>query len=140
MTDFVTIVEVGPRDGLQNEKQTLSATTKIELIERLANDEVESRAASIRERREIIDLFVQHFREAVEGKKVKADPVDFDRLVRLDHFLAGEADSRVEHTGTVTLEALQQRHTAVRNKVAVMDPALTGQADNALDHSLSVFR
>ncbi len=36
MDDFVTIVEVGPRDGLQNEKQTLSAATKIELINRLA--------------------------------------------------------------------------------------------------------
>lgn len=32
----VTIVEVGPRDGLQNEKKTISLTTKIELIERLA--------------------------------------------------------------------------------------------------------
>ena len=37
MNDFVTMVEVGPRDGLQNEKQNLPATTKIELIERLAN-------------------------------------------------------------------------------------------------------
>lgn len=37
MNDFVTIVEVGPRDGLQNEKLNLPATTKIELIERLAN-------------------------------------------------------------------------------------------------------
>ena len=35
MNDFVTIVEVGPRDGLQNEKQILPATTKIELINRL---------------------------------------------------------------------------------------------------------
>jgi hydroxymethylglutaryl-CoA lyase len=35
--DFVTIVEVGPRDGLQNEKAKLTAITKIELIERLAN-------------------------------------------------------------------------------------------------------
>jgi hydroxymethylglutaryl-CoA lyase len=32
----VRIVEVGPRDGLQNEKVTLSAAVKIELIERLA--------------------------------------------------------------------------------------------------------
>lgn len=31
----VRIVEVGPRDGLQNEKQPISAATKIELIERL---------------------------------------------------------------------------------------------------------
>jgi hydroxymethylglutaryl-CoA lyase len=37
MNDFVTLVEVGPRDGLQNEKQILPATTKIELINRLAN-------------------------------------------------------------------------------------------------------
>ena len=36
MTDRITLVEVGPRDGLQNEKQTVSAETKIELIERLA--------------------------------------------------------------------------------------------------------
>jgi len=37
MSDFVTVVEVGPRDGLQNEKQSLSVAIKIELIERLAN-------------------------------------------------------------------------------------------------------
>ena len=34
--DRVKIVEVGPRDGLQNEKKTIPLTTKIELIERLA--------------------------------------------------------------------------------------------------------
>ncbi len=33
----VKIVEVGPRDGLQNEKQLVPATTKIELIDRLAD-------------------------------------------------------------------------------------------------------
>src|SRR5690625_123749 len=32
----VRLVEVGPRDGLQNQAQRLSATQKIELIERLA--------------------------------------------------------------------------------------------------------
>jgi len=37
MGDFVTIVEVGPRDGLQNEKQALSAVLRAELIDRLAN-------------------------------------------------------------------------------------------------------
>ena len=33
----VKIVEVGPRDGLQNEHATVSTATKIELIDRLAN-------------------------------------------------------------------------------------------------------
>lgn len=37
MSDLVTIVEVGPRDGLQNEKQNLSVATKIELINRLSD-------------------------------------------------------------------------------------------------------
>ena len=33
----INIVEVGPRDGLQNEKQTVDVATKVELIERLAS-------------------------------------------------------------------------------------------------------
>jgi hydroxymethylglutaryl-CoA lyase len=35
--DFITVVEVGPRDGLQNETSQLSTSLKIELIDRLAN-------------------------------------------------------------------------------------------------------
>lgn len=35
--NFIKVVEVGPRDGLQNEKQIVPTTTKLELIERLAN-------------------------------------------------------------------------------------------------------
>lgn len=37
MTERVTIVEVGPRDGLQNEPYTIPTEVKIELIERLAD-------------------------------------------------------------------------------------------------------
>lgn len=37
MSDHVTIVEVGPRDGLQNESYTIPTQVKIELIERLAD-------------------------------------------------------------------------------------------------------
>ena len=36
MTDFVRIVEVGPRDGLQNEKTIIATVDKIELIDRLS--------------------------------------------------------------------------------------------------------
>ena len=35
-SDFVRIVEVGPRDGLQNEKQSIPVQTKIELVNKLA--------------------------------------------------------------------------------------------------------
>jgi len=36
LPEKVRVVEVGPRDGLQNEKQSISSAIKIELIERLA--------------------------------------------------------------------------------------------------------
>ena len=36
MSDFVRIVEVGPRDGLQNEKQAVATADKIALINRLS--------------------------------------------------------------------------------------------------------
>jgi hypothetical protein len=35
-SDYANIIEVGPRDGLQNEKNTIPVATKIELVERLA--------------------------------------------------------------------------------------------------------
>ena len=37
MSEHVKIVEVGPRDGLQNEKQPIGVDTKVGLIERLAH-------------------------------------------------------------------------------------------------------
>jgi hydroxymethylglutaryl-CoA lyase len=42
MNDFVRIVEVGPRDGLQNEKQQVATADKIELIDRLRSIEATS--------------------------------------------------------------------------------------------------
>ena len=35
MSGQIAIVEVGPRDGLQNEKQEVPTSVKLELIERL---------------------------------------------------------------------------------------------------------
>ena len=35
--NYVNIMEVGPRDGLQNEKKAIPPATKIELINKLAN-------------------------------------------------------------------------------------------------------
>ncbi|MHA7872306.1 MAG: hydroxymethylglutaryl-CoA lyase [Hyphococcus sp.] len=36
MTQHISLVEVGPRDGLQNEKQTIDVAAKVDLVERLA--------------------------------------------------------------------------------------------------------
>jgi hydroxymethylglutaryl-CoA lyase len=37
MSDFVTIFEMGPRDGLQNEKQQISTSDKIKLVDMLSD-------------------------------------------------------------------------------------------------------
>lgn len=37
MTSNISIIEVGARDGLQNEKQTIDVATKVELIDRLSS-------------------------------------------------------------------------------------------------------
>lgn len=37
MPSFVKIVEVGPRDGLQNEKDMVPTSVKVELIRRLVS-------------------------------------------------------------------------------------------------------
>jgi hydroxymethylglutaryl-CoA lyase len=36
LPEFVKLVEVGPRDGLQNEQQTIPAEIKIALVDRLS--------------------------------------------------------------------------------------------------------
>ena len=36
LADHVRIIEVGPRDGLQNEKKSIPVETKVELVNRLA--------------------------------------------------------------------------------------------------------
>lgn len=42
LADHVRIIEVGPRDGLQNEKTSIPAETKIELVRRLARTGVDT--------------------------------------------------------------------------------------------------
>ena len=42
LPEKIRIVEVGPRDSLQNEKQVIETATKLELIERLVPHVIES--------------------------------------------------------------------------------------------------
>ncbi|KAK5690165.1 hypothetical protein LTR97_012353 [Elasticomyces elasticus] len=42
LADHVRIIEVGPRDGLQNEKTSISVETKVELVRRLAGTGLET--------------------------------------------------------------------------------------------------
>ena len=49
MISAVEMVEVGPRDGLQNEKQPVPAAVKIELVHRLQAAGLTEKAAAMKE-------------------------------------------------------------------------------------------
>jgi hypothetical protein len=73
----------------------------------------------------IVDTFISGFRKALDEGKVRVDSAaDLDRLVRLRELINGNADSRNEIRGGITLEALQAWHRRLRGQVEAMTPEL----------------
>ena len=98
------------------------------LVERRA----EARALGADDVIQIIDGYIEGFRKAVEEGKVRCDsPADLDRLVRLKELMLGNADSRQELQGGLTLDAIQQRHQRLRAQVDTLTPELAGIASDA---------
>jgi hypothetical protein len=99
------------------------ARTDAKVIEKLST----SRAAATSDVAAIVDTFISGFRKALDEGKVRVDSAaDLDRLVRLRELINGNADSRNEITGGLTLEALQSRHRQLRGQVDAMTPELAG--------------
>lgn len=93
------------------------------VIEQAAN----ARALASSDVAGIVDAYIGEFRKSLDEGKVRTDsPSDLDRLVRLKELLAGNADSRSELRGELTLEAIQLRHRRLRGQVEVMTPELAG--------------
>lgn len=99
------------------------ARTDAKVIEKVSN----ARAAASSDVAAIVDTFILGFRKALDEGKVRVDSAaDLDRLVRLKELINGNADSRNELTGGITLEALQSRHRQLRGQVEAMSPELAG--------------
>ena len=76
-----------------------------------------------------MDDYIRGFQQAVDGGKVRFDsPADLDRLVRLKELLVGNADSRQELRGGLTLDAIQERHHRLRAQLDTLTPDLEGTA------------
>jgi hypothetical protein len=106
-------------------------TYERKVIEKVAS----SRALATADVAGIVDSYISGFRQALDEGKVRVDsPADLDRLVRLKELLAGNADSRSELRGELTLEAIQARHRRLRGQVESITPELAGtQGDVAGD-------
>ncbi len=87
----------------------------------------EARALGTEDVVRIIDGYIEGFSKAVEEGKVRFDsPADLDRLVRLKELMLGNADSRQEIQGGLTLDAVQQRHQRLRGQIDGLTPELAG--------------
>ena len=101
----------------------VQARTDAKVIEKVAN----ARAAATSDVAGIVDTFISRFRTALDKGEVRVDSAsDLDRLVRLRELISGNADSRGEVLGQLTLEAIQVRHRRMRGQLEGMSPELAG--------------
>jgi hypothetical protein len=77
----------------------------------------------------VVDEFIRGFKQAMDEGKIRFDsPADLDKMVRLRQLVTGGPDARTELTGTLTLEAIQQRYRLLRGQVENTTPEFTGTA------------
>jgi hypothetical protein len=120
---YATRARCLPRRGEASERERARYEQKI--VERRA----EARALGADDVIQIIDGYIDGFRKSVEEGRVRCDsPADLDRLVRLKELMLGNADSRQELQGGLTLDAIQQRHQQWRTQVDELTPELAGIA------------
>jgi hypothetical protein len=88
----------------------------------------EARALEAADLIKVVDAYIAGFGKAVADGKVRCDsPADFDRLVRLRELLSGNADSRQELQGGLTLEGIQARHARQRTQLDGLTAELAGE-------------
>lgn len=107
----------------RSEHQTrLAIRFEEKVIEKRANAKATSRA----ELMQLADEYFERWGSKLKEGGVRTDsPQDFDKMVRLWEYLQGNADTRTEVNGTLTLQAVQERHAAVQ-KIRALDPAEAG--------------
>ncbi len=97
--------------------------------EKLAELRAEDLAVSRDDAVRIIDRFVLQFDEALKEGRVRCDnPADLNTMLRLKALLLGDADSRQETLGGLTLEDVQQRHKAMLENWDTSTPEMRGEA------------
>jgi len=93
----------------QEEEERVLAIASHKITELRANAIAFDKAFQL----ETLDEWLHQFRNRLaEGKVETAQPLDYDRMVRLRAFVQGGADGRQEIVGGITMEVLAARHAA----------------------------
>ncbi len=86
----------------------------------------------------VIDRYLAQFEGALQEGRVRCDnPSDFNLMVRLKSFVMGDADSRHEMLGGITLEDIQQRHAQLLKTWEEATPEMCGLAMPPLPASMA---
>ena len=145
-TRFPSLAELGKRYGVsknrvwqyaskrkcleRREQSRLGTQTRYD--QKVTERRAEARALATADVVRVVDAYITGFERALDEGKVRFDsPADLDRLVRLKELLLGNADSRQEVQGGITLEAIQARHQRVRAQVDGLTPEVSGVVDEA---------
>jgi hypothetical protein len=147
---FPSLEEVGKRYGV-SKNRIWQYASKHKCLERRKESEVreqtrydrivnarraEARALGTEDVVEVVDDYIRGFKQAVTDGKVRMDsPADLDRLVRLKELMLGNADSRQEIQGGLTLDAIQERHRKLRAQVDGLTPEIAGTDDDGGEES-----
>lgn len=147
---FPSLEQLGKRYGVSKNRiwqyaskhKCLERRKESEVREKTRYDRIvnarraEARALGTEDVVQIIDGYIQGFRTAVDDGKVRFDsPADLDRLVRLKELMLGNADSRQEIQGGLTLDAIQERHRKLRVQEDALTPELAGTDGNTAEGS-----
>lgn len=141
-TRFPSLVDLGKRYGVSKnriwqyaskhkcfERRTtakVGAQTKYD--QKVTERRAEARSLATADVVRVVDAYIVGFEQALGEGKVRFDsPADLDRLVRLKELLLGNADSRQEIQGGISLEAIQARHLTARAQVDGLTPEVSGE-------------
>jgi hypothetical protein len=141
-TRFPSLAELGKRYGVsknrvwqyaskrkyleRREEAQLGAQTRYD--QKVTERRAEARALATSDVVRVVDAYIVGFEKALDEGKVRFDsPADLDRLVRLKELLLGNADSRQEVQGGITLESIQARHLRARAQVDGLTPEVSGE-------------
>jgi hypothetical protein len=139
---FPSLVELGKRYGvsknriwqyaskhkcLERRKES-QAREQIRYDQKVSERRAEARALATEDVVRVVDAYITGFENALDGGKVRFDsPADLDRLVRLKELMLGNADSRHELQGGLSLDAIQERHHKLRSQVDGLTPGVSGE-------------
>jgi len=141
-TSFPSLAELGKRYGVSKNRiwqyaskhKCLERRKESEAREQIRYDRIvtarraEARALATSDVVRVVDAYIVGFERSLDEGKVRFDsPADLDRLVRLKELLLGNADSRQEVQGGITLEAIQARHLRSRTQVDGLTPEVSGE-------------